>query len=656
MRGVRRRIAVVLVALTAILGSAVAVSLLAGTPRAPSTTSFSPPSSTAATSSAPGDATVVAFKDFSVLPGAPPEAPGVQLQSRLWTIDGRWWAAMVEPVSRQTRIYELSLDAATWSDTGVLLDERAGATADALWSDGHLYVASAVPGRSTSNGVRLSRFSREPSGRFVLDPNFPVRLTERGVPAVSVARDATGRLWIAFVQDGHVLVANSAGDEAVWDLPRPVAAASGSVGPSDVAAVVADGAGRVGLIWSDATHQSVLFASRADDDAPDQWSAQEVAFERLPLSDEPISLAAGGDGSIFVALETGVPDQPNPSQTDPGSVLLTRDRVGAWRSALISRVEDHLGGPIALVDTSAAQVYVIATSPRHGGAVHLKRAEIDRLDFTAGTGFAVITDPSNPEIAFLTSTKQAIDLANGFVVLGFDKKTGIYWHALISKTAAAGPSATPGASAGGSPSIAPPPSALARTVVFIDNFDPWPLDAPIGNGWELAPADVRGSLTAVADTSKAGRNALLKPAGSSTIRVCKSFAPAPIDGTMANVRVRLDGIGGADAVITSLRDPSGDAVSVRFGQGGTFAYYSGNTKVRTAVPIRLATWYRSEVTIHPAARTYDWRLYLDDGTLVVRVKGVRYRDAAAAQVSELCVQTSDRAGVGLRFDDVRISR
>jgi hypothetical protein len=240
-------------------------------------------------------------------------------------------------------------------------------------------------------------------------------------------------------------------------------------------------------------------------------------------------------------------------------------------------------------------------------------------------------------------------------VLGFDDKTGIYWHALISKSLTASASATPQAS-GGSPTVSAPPSVPTRTAVFTDNFDPWPLDGPIGNGWELAPADVRGSLTAVADTSKAGRDALLKPAASSTVRACKSFAPAPIDGTMAAVRVRLDGIGGADAVITSLRDPSGEAVSVRFGQGGTFAYYAGNIKVRTAVPIRLATWYRSEVTIHPESRTYDWRLYLEDGTLVVRAKGIRYRDAAAQQVSELCVQTSDRAGVGLRFDDVRVTR
>ena len=45
----------------------------------------------------------------------------------------------------------------------------------------------------------------------------------------------------------------------------------------------------------------------------------------LPLADEPISAAAGGDGTIFVAVETAVADAPDAGQSDPGSVILVRD-------------------------------------------------------------------------------------------------------------------------------------------------------------------------------------------------------------------------------------------------------------------------------------------------------------------------------------------
>lgn len=655
MTNTGRRIAIVLVALTAILGVAVALSVAGPTPPP------APTGSSASRTTTPADEldalTVQAFKDFSVLPGPPTEPAGRQVQSRLWAIEGRWWAAMVEPVSRETRIHGLSLDGSTWSDTGVVLDERAGAMADVLWSGDHLYVASAVPGRSTSNGVRVSRFSREPEGRFLLDPNFPVPLTERGVSAASIARDESGRVWVAFVQDGRVLVAHSTVDDAVWDAPQQVPGAAAPVGPNDVAALVADGTGGLGLIWSNANDRSIRFVDRDDVDPPERWSEPEAAFEGLPLADEPISAASDGHGTIFVAVETAVADQPDAGRSDPGSVMVVRGTDGTWRSALMTRVEDHLGQPIALVDPGAAEVYVFGTSPRHGGSIHLMRAGIDRLQFPVGRGETVIADPNNPEIGYLTSAKGAIDLEAGLVVLGFDDQSGLYWHAVIGPAAGTAPSATPPASSGTSPSLAPPPSAIGPAALFTDNFDPWPLDGAISNGWELGPVGVSGSLTAAQDGSGSGRNAHLQPGGPAAVRACKAFTPVVAGTLLAEVRVRIDGIGAADAVITSLRDQAGESVSVRFGQGGTFAYYSGPAKVRSAAAVALDTWYRSAVTVHLESRTYDWRLSRDDGSRILEVKAVPFRESAANLVSEICLQTSEGAtGAGLRFDDVRLSR
>ena len=650
-----RRIAIVLVALTLILGIAVAVSVAGPTPPPLPTGSNGPRSEFPVED--PGGLAVRAFKDFSVLPGPPTEPAGRQLQSRLWTIDGRWWGAMVEPVSRETRIYELSPDGSTWSDTAVRLDERVGAMADVLSFGDHLYVASAVPGRSTSKGVRVSRFSRSPEGRFVLDPNFPVELTERGVEAASIARDGSGRLWAAFVQDGRVLVAHSTVDDAVWDVPRPVPGDATPVGQRDVATLVEDGKGSLGLVWSYASEQTIRYAERDNGDPPEQWRPSEVAFEGLPLADEPISAAAGADGTIFVAVDTAVADAPDAGQSDPASVILERDAGGAWRSSLISRVEDHLGQPITVVDRAASEVYVLATTPRHGGSVQLTRAAADRLQFPVGLGLTVISDASNPEIAYLTSAKQAIDVRDGLVVLGFDDKTGFYWHAVIGPAEATGPSPTPPAPSGASPSLAPPPSAGGASALFTDNFDPWPLDGPISNGWRLGPSGVSGSLIAVQDASGSGRNAQLQPEGPAAVRACKAFTPVAAGALQAEVRVLLNGIGAADAVITSLRDQAGESASVRFGQGGTFAYYSGQAKIRSAAPFALKTWYRSAVTVHLESQTYDWRLSRDDGSRILEVKAIPFRESAANQISEICVQTSVGATkAGLRFDDVRISR
>jgi hypothetical protein len=120
------------------------------------------------------------------------------------------------------------------------------------------------------------------------------------------------------------------------------------------------------------------------------------------------------------------------------------------------------------------------------------------------------------------------------------------------------------------------------------------------------------------------------------------------------VDVWLDGMGAADAIITSVRDGGDEAASVRFGQGGTLAYYAAQTKVRTDIANRTDRWYRSTVTIDLDGRTYDWRLEDRDGERVLAVDGIPFRDAAAGAVSEVCVGTSTEGG--LRFDAVSVSR
>lgn len=647
-----RRVAIGLAGIISALGLAVAFSIATAQPR-PAPSGGTIPSTRP--SDAPVDPDVRAFRGFSILPGEPAEPPGVSLQSRLWSIDGRWWGALVEPASRETRIHELSPGGEAWTDTGTLLDERPGAMVDAVWDGDRLFVASAVPGRSSHDSLRVAGYVRDEAGRFSLAPNFPVVLTEAGTEASSIARDSTGRVWAAWAADGKVTVAHSAADEAVWEAPAPFDDPAASVGSGDVAALVAFGGDRLGLVWTTRANDAVHFASRADSDPPDRWSGVEIAFDGEPLAEAAISAAAGQDGTVVVALETAVADAPDAGQGDPGSAVLVRAADGTWRSTLFGRVEDRLGGPVVAVDPATGGIHVFAVSPRHGGAVHLKSAELGRLEFPAGRGSTLIADPSQPDIAFLTSAKHPPPLADGIVVLGFDETSGFYWHAIVAAPGA--PSATPSPPASGSaqPSAgaaSPPPG----TLLVNDDFEPWPIDGPIAGGWELTPATARGSLTAAADI-RPGTLALLRPAGADSVRACRDFATTASGELVAEVRISVDAVGPADAVITSLRDRGDEAVSVRFGQGGTFVYYAGETRVRTTAPLAPGSWYRSTVVVDVAGRTYDWRLRTDEGSVVVDVRDVPFREATAVQVSQLCVGSSaGAAGVGTRFDDVRVSR
>jgi hypothetical protein len=119
----------------------------------------------------------------------------------------------------------------------------------------------------------------------------------------------------------------------------------------------------------------------------------------------------------------------------------------------------------------------------------------------------------------------------------------------------------------------------------------------------------------------------------------------------------LEAIGPADSIITSVRDASGESASVRFGQGGTFAYFSGKTKVRSAVAYRTGVWYRSIVSESPATGTYSWTVEADDRKVLFQADGIRFRDPEATSASSVCLQTSEgKAGLGMLFDDVIVSR
>jgi len=663
-----RRVGLVAAVIVTLLGVAVAVSLETTGPR-PSVAPFASPSRPVA--SAPPESSIRGYRDFSVLPGAPAEPFGKALQSRLWTIDGRWWAALVQPTTRETRIYALSADQSTWTDTGVLIDERVGAVSDALWQDGHLYVATTVPDHATASGGRLRRFSLGKDGRFAPDPNFPVRINDGGLTSISIARDSTGRLWAAFVRDTEVQLAHSTVDDAVWSAPERLPIQSGPIGPDDLAALVSLDSGRLGIVWTDRTKQTISFASRADADAPERWSVPETALDGVPLSDDAISVAAAPGGRVAVAVETAVADAPNPGVGSAQTVTLVRDGDGTWRRTLLSRVQDHLGTPTVLVDATTGRLHVFASSPRHGGAIYLKSTDIERLEFPVGRGTLVLSDASNPTIAVPTSTKGPVDLAADFVVLAFDRGTGTYWHAVVgpsdvaagpsqspSTSQSSGPSQSPGPSQSAAPSPSAPPTAVPAPALYInDNFDPWPLNQPIRNGWEMRSGDPPNALNAAADATGTGRHARLRTSTIAAVRACKSFTPVATGTVVVKLRIQLESISTTDNVITSLTDRGNQAVSVRFGQGGTFAYYAGPTKVRSTVPFRIKTWYRSVVTVHPSQGTYDWVMATDRGAVILRVQRVPFRDAIAKQVSSLCLQTSEgKPALALSFDDVVVSR
>jgi hypothetical protein len=578
-----------------------------------------------------------------------------------WFANGRWWAALLDPPTGRTRLYRLADDGSALLETGRVLDDRPGAIVDSLWADGHLYLASVVRDRAVGSGIRLSRFSADPATGLRPDPDFPVQITDRGVRAMALARDGRGRLWLAIVRDGALQVLHSTSNDATWGSPTDVGAGA-PVGDDDTAGIVVFGPGRLGVVWTSRATNAVHFIWRGDGDGEDAWSSAETVAAGPALLKDPISAAAGPDGSVLVSVAADV----RGSSASPAAARLTlarRDSGGTWSATVAGRVEDRHGPSAVLVGGAAGGIAVIATDQHAGSSWTFKRSAAGRLEFEAGPG-APLAPPAGAAAADLGGPHLAAGpppAGAEILVLGFDATAGRYVHSLLgpsssqpSPSSSPGPSPTP---VDGSPAPSGGPVKELPFASVDDTFDTFAPGDAGPTGWKPRTGDPTDRLTVAAFAGR-GNVLTLRSTAAGSVRACKAFTVATGGTLTATVVVRLGALATADATITSLRLQGDETALVRCGSGGTFAFYAGATLVRTAVAWKTGTWYRSVVRVDLARGTYDWQLGVDGSSAaLVRVKGIAFRDPGATAVDSICVQTSDgRADLDLAVDRVVVTR
>ncbi|MGZ8527301.1 MAG: hypothetical protein ACXWWR_00770 [Candidatus Limnocylindrales bacterium] len=608
--------------------------------------SASRPSPTAALPEEPKTATYL----DQVLGGTAPGSPtGDRAQSKLWIASGAWWAAMVDPRSLQYHIFELVDGGKSWRDTGTLIDERRSAQPDSLWDGSHLFIVSAAPSRTASGAARLIRYSfDEKNRRFTLDRNFPIPITPTGVDSMVLAQDTTGKLWTTYIaDDGQVTVNRTLGDDLHWGSPFALPAPGSLVTADDVASVVAFGPGRIGVMWGSRSTGSYYLASHLDGDPDDAWAAPEIAIQARGMANDQLKVVAAADGRLFAAVTTALDDDPASPSTAPQVLLLARATAGTWSSVLVSQLRDQNAAPLVAVDDTSGIVYVMATTPKRGGAINFKRSRVDGPSFATGAGSPLIADAGAPLTSRATSSKGGVNPETGLVVLAYDPATSRYLHGIVELGGgvAAGP-------------VPPAGTVTGAQLVFRDDFDPWKVGSTPNIGWELRATDPVGSFTVQTLPKKTNKmGSLVAKVPGKDVRACKSFPSVTTGDLTVDVRVRLTRTGPSDAVLTEVRGEGVEAATVRFGRNGTFAYFSGPTKIRTLVPVRAGVWYRSIVVVHLTTHTYDWTLLNGARRRLIAVQNVAWRDATSLPMDKVCLRSpTGGPRIGLRWDEISVIR
>jgi chitobiase/beta-hexosaminidase-like protein len=385
--------------------------------------------------------------DFSILGSHVPEPTADKAESKLWFNDGSWWGCLYNPTAQAFRIYRFDRDVQAWFDTDVTIDGSRGSRADVLWDGRKLYIVSGdtaasdwgrpAPAAALAAGsARLLRFSYDPAAKtYTRDPGFPVTVRQGSAEDVTLAKDSTGELWIAFTREGRVWVNHSLGDDAEWGKPFTPQVAGTTVHYDDIPAIVAFGGDKIGLMWSNQIDRRFYFAVHRDGDAPAVWQPSETAFGggvncNTGCANDHLNLQTDPAGSVYAGVKTA-----NRNTGQLFVELLVRDPSGAWSAATFGRVEDEHSRPRVVIDDEHRRLYMFATIRETGGAIFYKTTCLDNIAFAPGPGTPAIQNPEAPAINNATSTKQNVDSETGLLVLASDSAAGRYLHAYFDLTA-----------------------------------------------------------------------------------------------------------------------------------------------------------------------------------------------------------------------------
>jgi hypothetical protein len=383
--------------------------------------------------SAPADAEDVGYVDQSFTGVSAPT--GEKPQSKLWIAGGAWWGALWDTASQDYHIFRFNPASQSWTDTGVLVDERVSASPDAYWDGTRLYVVSA--GRSEGTGTqapRIYRFSFDADTQtWSRDSGFPVTIGNGGTEAITLTKDSTGTLWVTYTQGAKVYLQHSVnGDDRAWtaryQLPTP--GEESNVTADDIAAVVAYDGNKVGVMFSNQQRQVMYFASHVDGMSDQTWSLV-AAYDRAEGADDHInlkSLQGDASGRVFAAVKASH-DLP----TDPEVHLLALRLDGTWTSHPVFTVAEGHTRAIVLIDSEHRRLHLFAAAPCcSGGVVYTKSSPLDNIRFEPGLGTPFIANGTHTQVNNPTSTKQNLDSSTGLLVLAGDDASKRYLHNYVS--------------------------------------------------------------------------------------------------------------------------------------------------------------------------------------------------------------------------------
>lgn len=561
-------------------------------------------------------------------------------QTKAWFHDGRWWAVLWALDTGESRIHVLDTGSGAWLDTGQVVDERPGSRVDVLAGADRIVVATAGTNpESVRDAARIVAFDYDADAQtYRLARDFPVQLTVHGLESVVLARDATGRLWAAYVHQGRLLVDRTDSDDHRWLGPLSPGG-DGGARHATIAAL----SDRVVVLSTGTAADALDVWIHRDRDADEQWLPVRHEVRGLRAAPAPIVARAGRDrtGEALFAVTSTTLDRTDVNALAPLVLLFRVGPEGDLRSFVFGRVADHHREPALAIDEAAERVYVFATATLGDTrAVVVKAASLTDPVFESGLGSVFAESSADRLLSTPVTPRVPVDDASGLVVLAADDATDRY---------VAGLSAVPSAAA---------PILTGDRVLVDDAYAPWPAGSTYAGPWDVVTDGEPSSATIEAGAGAADQALrLTADAAGRGPRACRSFARVTAGTVAVTIDIRPGPRGASDGGVW-LRGDGEQGASMRFEDTGTLSAYDGAEKARSTVAYQSTAWYRLQLEADVASRTWSWTIAeRDTGRRLLAGSDLAWRSPTAVLVDELCIDApSGAAGIDLRVDSVLVVR
>jgi hypothetical protein len=541
----------------------------------------------------------IGVRDFSY--GTTVTAPtGQKPESKLWwTSGGTWWGALWSTARKSWTIHKFDKASGTWSDTGVLIDNRRTGSPDALWDGSTLYIASSLKEGSTQTDERVLVYRFGFNGTTWSSLGSPVTIANGKPETLVLDKDSTGKLWLTYTAANalagrSVYVAHTTTSQTTWGTPYvlPVPDAD-NLGVDDISTLVAygsSGSRYIGVLYSNQNDETLSFARHVDGggDAASDWQRIVVASgPKLP--DDHLNIKAlidDASGRLFAVVKTSLNDKSPKVASDPLIVLYTISGTSA-SAATVWTVADDVTRAVLMLDSQNQNVHVFGAAPCcSGGVVYTKSSGYNSPSFVVGLGTPFIQLASDPKINNVTSAKQTVNSTSGLLVEAGDDSTRYYVHNFLTLSGTPPPDTTPPDTtivSGPSGTVTATSADFGFSSSEAGSTFECRLDPAAGGAWGscVSPKSYTALASGAHSFEVRARDAALntdQTPASRTWTIAGTLPPSPIfsddfeTGTLAAWQVATGGDGTAAAQTTIVKTGTFAARLAESATAGSFAY------------------------------------------------------------------------------------